>query len=86
MYPLGVTPLSPQLKSIPMSVIKVVEIMSNSTKSWEDAAHNAVRRASKTIHQIRSVWIQDQSAIVTNNEITEYRVTVKLSFEIESHP
>ena len=66
-----------------MSIVKVLEVMSNSTKSWEDAAQNAVFHASKTLHNIRSVWIQDQSAIVTNNKITEYRVTVKLSFEID---
>ena len=66
-----------------MSIVKVLEVMSNSTKSWEDAAQNAVLHASKTLHNIKSIWIQDQNAIVTNNKITEYRVTVKLSFEVE---
>ncbi len=66
-----------------MSIIKVLEVMSNSTKSWEDAAQNAVAHAAKSLHNIRSVWVQDQSAIVNNNKITEYRVTVKLSFEID---
>ena len=66
-----------------MSIVKVLEVMSNSTKSWEDAAQNAVIHASKTLHNIRSVWIQDQSAIVSNNKIIEYRVTARLSFEID---
>ncbi len=66
-----------------MSIVKVLEVMSNSTKSWEDAAQNAVIHASKTLHNIRSVWVQDQSAIVLNNKITVYRVTVKMSFEID---
>lgn len=66
-----------------MSIVKVLEVMSNSTKSWEDAAQNAVIHASKTLHNIRSVWIQDQSAIVSNNKIIEYRITAKLSFEID---
>lgn len=65
-----------------MSIIKVIEVMSNSTKSWEDAAQNAVLHASKTLRQIKSIWIEDQSAIVSNNKIIEYRVSVKLSFEI----
>jgi flavin-binding protein dodecin len=65
-----------------MSIIKVIEVMSNSTKSWEDAAQNAVIHASKTLRQIKSIWIEDQSAIVSNNKIIEFRVTVKLSFEI----
>ena len=66
-----------------MSIVKVLEVMSNSTKSWEDAVQNAVIHASKTLHNIRSVWVQDQSAIVLNNKITVYRVTVKMSFEID---
>jgi flavin-binding protein dodecin len=68
-----------------MSVIKVLELMANSSKSWEDAAQQAVAEASKTIHDIRSVYIQDQSAVVENNKIVEYRITAKLSFEVE-HP
>jgi len=68
-----------------MSVIKVIEIMSNSTKSWEDAAQNAVLHASKSLHNIRSVWVQDQSAIVGNDKkIIEYRVTVKLSLQVDA--
>jgi flavin-binding protein dodecin len=66
-----------------MSIVKVLEVMSNSTKSWEDAAQNAVLHAAKTLHNIRSVWIQDQSAIVSNNKIIEYRITARLSFEID---
>ncbi|GAB2659832.1 hypothetical protein GCM10027036_11830 [Flavihumibacter cheonanensis] len=66
-----------------MSVVKVLELMANSTKSWEDAAQQAITEASKSLHNIRSVYIQDMSASVENGKITEYRVTVKLSFEIE---
>jgi len=66
-----------------MSIIKVLEVMANSTKSWEDAAQNSVNHASETLHNIRSIWIEDQSAVVHNNKITEYRVSVKLSFEID---
>jgi flavin-binding protein dodecin len=66
-----------------MAVIKVLELMANSTKSWEDAAQKAVDEASQTLHNIRSVYIQDHSAVVKNNKIVEYRVTAKLCFEIE---
>ena len=66
-----------------MSVVTVLELMANSTKSWEDAAQQAVTEASKSLHNIRSVYIQDMSATVENGKITAYRVTVKLSFEIE---
>lgn len=67
-----------------MSVVKVLELMANSKKSWEDAAQQAVAEASKTLSNIRSVYIQDHSAVVKNNKIVEYRVTVKLCFEIKN--
>lgn len=67
-----------------MAIVKVLELMSSSTKSWEDAAQQAVTDASKTLKNIRSVYIQDQSALVNKNKITEYRVTVKLSFEVNN--
>lgn len=69
-----------------MSIVKVIEVMANSGKSWEDAAQQAVHEASKTLHNIRSVYIQDQSAVVKNGKITEYRVTAKLSFELDQLP
>jgi dodecin len=65
-----------------MSVLKVIELMASSEKSWEDALRNAVKTAGKTVKGIRSVYIQDQSAVVKDNNVTEFRVTVKISFEI----
>ncbi len=66
-----------------MSIIKVLEVMANSSKSWEDATQIAVSHAAKTLHNIRSVWIEDQSAVVVGNKIIEYRITAKMSFEVE---
>ena len=66
-----------------MEILKVVEIMSNSSKSWEDAAQSAVTEASKTLHNIRSLYIKDQTAVVENGKITEYRITGKLTFELD---
>ncbi len=65
-----------------MGVLKVIEIMSSSKKSWEDAASNAVAEASKTLQGIVSVYVQDQSATVVKGKIEEFRVTVKLTFQI----
>lgn len=65
-----------------MSVLKVIEILSNSTESWEDAARKAVKHASKSVKNIRSVYVKDQSASVSNGEITEFRVTLKITFEV----
>lgn len=65
-----------------MAVLKVIELMASSPKSWEDATKNAVKTAGKTIKGIRSVWIQDQSVVVKDNEVTEFRVIAKISFEV----
>lgn len=65
-----------------MALMKVVEIMANSSKSWEDAAQNAVKQASKTVKNIKSIYLKDQTAVVSGENISEYRVIVKLTFEI----
>jgi len=65
-----------------MSVLKVIELLASSEKSWEDALRNAVKTAAKTVKGIRSVYVQDQSAVVKDNNVTEFRVAVKITFEI----
>lgn len=66
-----------------MAVLKVIELLSSSEVSWEDATKKGVEKASKTLKNIRSVYIQDQSAAVKNDKITEFRVNLKVTFEIE---
>ncbi len=66
-----------------MAVLKVIEILANSDKSWEDATKNAVKQASKTVKNIKSVYVQDQSAMVKGDDVTEYRVNLKLTFEVK---
>ncbi|HRI00080.1 MAG TPA: dodecin family protein [Saprospiraceae bacterium] len=65
-----------------MSVVKVIEIMASSKKSWEDATAIGIARASKTLKNVRSAWVQDQSVVVEKGKVKEYRVTLKLSFEL----
>lgn len=66
-----------------MTMLKVVEILAQSEKSWEDAAQLAVQEAAKTVRNIKSVYIQEMEATVENDRITYYRVNVKVSFAIE---
>lgn len=66
-----------------MSMIKVIEVLSDSNKSWEDATQQAIAKASKTVHNIRSIYIKDHSATVDNGKISSYRVTAKISFELD---
>lgn len=65
-----------------MAVLKVIEILSNSDKSWEDATKKAVKEASKTVKNIKSVYVKEQSAIVKGDNVTEFRVNLKLTFEV----
>lgn len=66
-----------------MALLKVIELLAESDKNWEDAAQNAVQKASKTLKNIRSVYIKDHSATVSGGKITKYRVTVKVTFEVD---
>ena len=65
-----------------MSVLKVIEVLASSPGGWEDATALAVKMAGKTVKEIRSVYVQDMSAVVKDNKIEEYRVTVKITFEV----
>ena len=65
-----------------MAIMKVIEVLANSNKSWEDATKNAVIQASKSLKQIKSVFVQSQSAVVNDGEVTEFRVNVKITFEV----
>ncbi len=66
-----------------MAILKVIEVLANSDKGWEDAARNAVAHASKSVKNIKSVYINEQSAQVKDNNITEYRVNAKITFEVD---
>lgn len=65
-----------------MAILKVIEVLANSEKGWEDAAQQAVAQASKTVKNIRSVYIKEQSATVKDGKMDNYRVNVKITFEV----
>ena len=66
-----------------MSVLKVIEVLADSDKSWEDATKNAIKHASKTVKHIKSAFVQSQSVVVDDNEVEKYRVNVKITFEVK---
>ena len=66
------------------AMLKVIEILAQSEQSWEDAARCAVAEAAKTLHGIKSIYIENFEARVKNNEIVEFRINAKLSFVIEN--
>ncbi|HEU4473704.1 MAG TPA: dodecin family protein [Gemmatimonadales bacterium] len=67
------------------SIVKVLEVIAQSDKSFDDAAQQAVREASKSVRGIKSIWIDNFSGVVEGERIVEYRVNAKLSFVVESH-
>lgn len=66
-----------------MAVLKVIELMASSEKSFEDAVQNGVKKASETIKHIRSAYVQDHSATVKDGKVHEYRVDLKISFVVD---
>ena len=66
-----------------MKVLKVIEVIGNSPKSFEDAVNNVVKEASKTVKNIKSVYVKDMQVKVVDNKISEYRVNTKVSFIIQ---
>jgi flavin-binding protein dodecin len=67
-----------------MSVVSISEIKVSSTKSFDDAVKQGVKRAAKTLRNVKSAWIQNQEVIVgENGEVTEYRVHMRVSFVLE---
>jgi hypothetical protein len=63
-----------------MSVAKVSEITASSAKSFEDAIHNGLARANKTLQNVTSAWIQDQEVDIENGKIVGYKVRMKITF------
>jgi flavin-binding protein dodecin len=66
-----------------MSVAKVSEISSTSTKSFEDAIQQGLARASKTIRNIRGAWIKEQHVRCDNGRVTEYQVNMMVTFVLD---
>ena len=66
-----------------MAVVKIIELIGSSPKSWEEAAKNALDEAAKTIKNIKSVYVKRCNAKVKDNKIVEYRAVVKIAFVVE---
>ncbi|MES9940725.1 MAG: dodecin family protein [Candidatus Thiodiazotropha sp. 6PLUC2] len=66
-----------------MSVAKVTEITATSNKSFDDAVTKGIKRANKTLKGIKGAWVKDQKLSVSDGKITEYRVTMKVTFVLK---
>ncbi|WP_309498769.1 dodecin family protein [Sulfurovum sp.] len=65
------------------SIVKIIEVIAESEKSWEDAAQNAIKEASKTIKNIKSIYVKNLEAKVADNKIIKYRINAKISFVVK---
>ncbi len=66
-----------------MTVVKIIELVGSSPKSWEDAAKNALADAALTVKNIKSMYVKRCNAKIEKNKIVEYRAVVKLAFIVE---
>lgn len=66
-----------------MTVAKVTEITATSKKSFDDALNVGVKRANKTLKNVKSAWIKDQQVDISNGKITAYKVLLKVTFVLE---
>jgi flavin-binding protein dodecin len=65
-----------------MTAVKIIKVLGTSPESWEDAVHEAVSEASKTVDNISGIEIQDHTATVEDGSITEYKATVEVAFPV----
>jgi len=66
-----------------MSIVKVIEVIAGSEKSFDDAVNNALKEASKSVKNIQSIYVKEMNANVENNKIVSYGVNAKVSFKVD---
>ena len=66
-----------------MTVVKIIELVGESPKSWEDAASNAVREATKTLKNVHGADVIGFTAKIKDGKIVQYRANVKIAFTVD---
>lgn len=66
-----------------MSVVKVIEITASSPDGFEAAVRTGIEKASETVRNIKAAWVSEQSVVVDGSTVTEYRVTMRISFVLD---
>jgi flavin-binding protein dodecin len=72
-----------RLREAILSIVKVIELSAQSAQGYEDAVRQVVERAARTIRNIRSVWVKEFEAVVESDQVTQFRVVVKISFLLD---
>lgn len=66
-----------------VAIVKVIEVLAQSDKGWDDAARVALAEAKKTVRNIQAIYIKEFQADVENDEIVNFRINAKISFLVE---
>ena len=67
-----------------MAVLKVIEVLASSPTGWEDATKQGIEEASKSLKNIQSAYVKEHSVTVDSNQISQYRVNLKITFRVEA--
>lgn len=65
------------------SIVKVIEVIAQSEKGFDDAVRSAVREVAKTVKEVKTVWVDNFSCTVENNDVAEFRANVRVSFLVQ---
>ena len=65
------------------TIAKVIEVIAESDKSWDDAVKKALAEAARTVDDIKEIWVSGMKAIVENNKVVRYRLTAKITFVLK---
>jgi flavin-binding protein dodecin len=71
------------MEAVMSNVMKVIEVLAESSKSWEDAVNAAVVKAGESVHGIRSVYVKEFEAQVDNNKVVNWRINAKVTFQVD---
>jgi dodecin len=71
------------MEAVMSNVMKVIEVLAESSKSWEDAVNAAVIKAGESVHGIRSVYVKEFEAQVDNNKVVNWRINAKVTFQVD---
>jgi len=66
-----------------MTIAKIIEISSDSSISFQDAIESGIKRAERTVHNVKGAWIAEQKLTIDSGKITNYRVIMRISFVID---
>jgi hypothetical protein len=67
------------------TIVKVIEVIAQSEKSWDDAVKNALDEVAKTVDDVKEIWVSGMKAIIEDGRIAEYRLTAKVSFVVKGN-